>query len=884
MARVSPLSIDTNFLSEESPVDSYEPIPFDIVSPPHSLRAIEIVNVLDSPTMLGTRTQPCWCAQSLEEATVASGTMELNEVSETKAETVSFLEKGSRYAVGAAAMLPDTALADETPDVSLANFLSRPVQIGAFTWNEADAAGTLTTFNPWTLFFSNTVINNKLKNYAWLRCDLKIKVMVNASPFYYGAMNMSYQPLTVFKPSTIINDAGTRYFMPYSQRPHLWIYPQNNEGGEMTLPFFYPVNWLNTLSAADFSGMGTLSFINYTTLQSANGATGTGVSVTIYAWAENVVVSGPTIGLTLQAKDEYGSGPVSNTASAVAAAAKELSRIAIIKPYATATQMGAQAIADVASALGFCNTPVIEPASTFKPVPVPVLSSTEQGFPLEKLTIDPKNELTVDPTVVGLPPIDELNVSHLVQKESYITTATWSSASAVDTILFSSSVTPYMFDKDAVAQVKYYMTPSCWVGQLFRMWRGDVIFRFRFIATPFHRGRVRIIYDPSGSAAQNILNTAASQTGVFNEVIDLTKDTNVDIRVPYNQAYAWLYGTVSSVPFSTSASPTFPHVTGYTNGTIAMRVVTALTGPLATASIPILVSFRGADNLEFGNPTTLPQTQSEFAAQSADEYEVTPASEVIAGHAPSRNAPHRFLVNQGEQIITLRQILRRYNHVSSRYWAPTTNAINNIYDIFSRLPLWYGYDPTGFWSAKGVIVTGSNFNFNYVTNHPISYLASAFIGYRGAVNYVYEADTNNTVSGYMRVSRQGSDVFGIGTQTAAAGTLSANTKVLTFDQNCGGGAAGIALTNQQTNACLSVSCPMYSQYKFLSTEKTKVTNSGWASDDEAFCTFRFDMQVLASATTNVKLHKYAAAGTDFSLHFFLNVPTYTLYSAQPTAN
>lgn len=821
---------------------------------------------------------------------VSLGTAEDSTLAELTTGTLSFLEKPSGYSVGFAAGLPPESYADATPDVSLSDFFKRPAKIFQYTWNESDAVGATQTFSPWQLFFNTSAISNKLLNYAWLKCDLKLKVMVNASPFYYGTTLMTYQPLPQFHAGGITNDAGTRYIIPQSQRPHVWIYPQNNEGGEITLPFIWPKNWLSTVSNQDFLDMGTVNFINLIQLASANGAVGTGVTVSVYAWAENVVVSGPTTGLLLQS-DEYGKTPISSMASAVAATMKSLSKVPIIGKYATATQLGAQAVAAVASSLGFSNTPVISNVVPFKPTMMPPLASTEIGYPVEKLTVDPKNELSVDPSIVGLPSNDELSIQNLISKESYLTNFPWSTSASADALLFSTAITPIMFDMDALTNAKLYMTPMGWVGQMFQFWRGDVIIRLRFICTQYHRGRVRVTYDPSGSSAQNVLNTVATQTTCFNEVIDLTKDTNIEIRVPYNQALAWCQTFVptsaSQIPFTVGSGTIFNHVPGVTNGTLAVRCVTSLTAPVASSTIACIVSVRAAENLEFASPSDIQARYSYFQTQS-DQYEETEAQQIIAGHAGARAAPGRFLVNHGEQVVSLRQLLRRYNFYRGSLLTPNLSStqIKVLTELFYRFPLSPGYDPTGINTAVGLI-SALPAPFNYVTNTYLTWLSAAFLGTRGSINYTLNVDALNPIK-TMNIARQTITklpAFVSAVSTLTVGSNSANASFLVYTAGLTFSGAGTALNNQLTNSTLSVQLPMYSAYKFNTTTPSNASATV-SQDDTSTQNFRFtlisDKNVSAATGQASAINWYVAAGTDFGLHFFLNVPTIFIYATLPT--
>nr|ULF99948.1 MAG: hypothetical protein 2 [Marnaviridae sp.] len=820
------------------------------------------------------------------QAEVSTGTTEMHPVSEESTATLSFLEKPNGYSVGKAAVLPPESYADATPNVGLEEYLSRPVRIASFTWNESDTPGTSVSYNPWQLFFNTVDIKNKLFSYAWLKCDLKLKVMINASPFYFGANLCSYQPLPNFHSGGITNDTGTRYFIPLSQRPHIWIYPQNNEGGEMTLPFLWPKNWINTLRNQDFIDMGSLNFRVVCPLDSANGVSASGVTVSIYAWAENVVLSGPTYAQLLQS-DEYRSTSVSSMASAVASTMRSLSKIPVIGKYATATQIGAEAVAQVASNLGFSNPPVINDVQPLKPVNVPPLSSAEISYPIEKLTIDPKNELSVDPSLIGLGSEDELSITHLCGRESYITQFPWTTTDAADDLLFNTVITPSMFDIDSTG--KSYMTPMCWVSNAFQYWRGDIIIRLRFICSQYHRGRIRVIYDPSGNSSQNILNNVSTQTAVFNEVIDLTKDTNVEIRVPYNQDFAWLKciqpTAQSQVPFTSGSSTLWNHQPSFSNGVLAVRCVTALSAPVLSSTVRCVVSVRAAENFELAAPYDLNQRYSYFVQQS-EEYEETESHQIVAGHAPSIPAPGRFLINHGESIVSLRQLLRRfcYHRTSSADSSGTGTNLRTWVEIFNRFPLYNGYDLGGINTAVSLLA-GPNAPYNFTVMTYLNWFTPAFIGYRGSLNYIINADVFAGALKMAQVSRHGTPSNGYSaslvTGTWGANTQSSNARYWSnsVSPSTNGGAA---LTNQLTNGSLCFQTPMYSAYKFNDTSPANSSQTR-GQDDTNLQKLKFVCPTLNTSSGPAEFHWYTAAGTDFTVHFFLNVPTVFVYSSVPAA-
>lgn len=810
-------------------------------------------------------------------------------VSKEVANLVTFSDEQPGQHVEVASISNGVAMSDMTPNVELAEFLSRPVRIYSYTWNEADPIATEHVILPWKLFFDDQRIKFKIHNYSFLRCNLKVKIVLNASPFYYGMSIAAYHPLPNFNRDNIVRDSGTKYFIPISQRPHLFFNAQNSEGGEMTLPFLFHRNWIRVQKISDFINMGDLNLFNFTQLQSANGASGSGVTVQVYAWAEDVQLSGPSVGLALQSRDEY-DGPVSKPASAVAAAMGRLASIPSLRPWATAAQIGAEAVRNGAYTMGYSNTPVIDPQHAFKPVAAPPLASSEISFPFDKLTLDPKNELTIDPCIHGLKNIDELSIAHLVQKESYLTTANWSTTNAPDDILFSSAIAPGMYDCDNATQQKVYMTPMCWISQMFEHWRGDIIFKFRFVASQYHKGRVRIIYDPAGYAAGNIILDTVSTSVVFNEIVDLAKDTTIEVRVPYQQAISWMKTAVptsATIPWSTSTSPTFSIDDNYQNGTIVMRVLTALTAPISSSSINVLVSVRGAPNLEFANPKDiLDQKYTQMVVQSQDEYDDGATTTVVAGNASAVEHPCRYLMHFGEAVPSMRQLLRRLT-LSKVFTIGLDSTHNTRISTFtlSRWPMPYGYDSNGYNAATSLVTTGPK-GFNWCEHHPIPYILGAFLGTRGSVNWNFNVDVPNTIR-TIRAYRNNNASKTPGFNDYTATTTGANRSIdeAFYATNTVGGAGGQTYTNQLTQAGLSVSIPNFSPFNFQRAFPSNVNGPG-SDDGSSYDTFNLEVWSNPSSNGSVgrdfKMTASAGIGSDFTALFFLNVPTYWIMSAIPT--
>lgn len=771
--------------------------------------------------------------------------------------------------------------------ISLGDFLSRPVNIASYSWLEASPIGTLASFDPWSLFFNNATVKYKLNNWAFIRCNLNVRFVYNASPFYYGSLMASYIPLPVFNQNHLVDDGNGNFLIPHSQtKGRSFIYPQCAEDVEMHLPFFHPNNFLKCQYKTDFDDMGKIYLNVVNQLSSANGVVGAGISVKVYAWATDVVLSGPSIGLAMQ--DEYEmDGPVSRPASAIANIASRLGELPYVGKFATATQFGAMAVARIAKLFGFTNVPVIADQHGFQPRPFPPIASADIGFPVEKLTLDPKNELTVDHSSVGLSMMDELPISYLVQKESYLTSFSWTTAQATDTLLFTSAVTPQLYAASADTDFQLYMSPMCWVSNMFNYWHGDVIFRFKVVCSKYHRGRLRFTFDPDGYAAENIVVDSSSSNVTMTEIIDISEKTDVEMRIPYQQYLAWCYLKSANLLTHTNerwGSAGFKHVRGETNGSITMRVQTVLTAPIDPSTIKIQVFVRGAENLEFGSPTSVGIERLQTLTLQDGDIEDTQPTCVSVGR-PSRPVDHIYLTYMGERVASLRSLMRRYCKIFTYAPADSGNDMDLRVITLHRLPPPPGYLTSGALStAKGIVAPAATFGFNWTLGNYLSYVVPAYVGNRGSINWTVNCDGSGPINQLTAVRDKAATVTASTTIPAPIGTASSNEKYWwTYTRTTG---AGAILANTSTSSGLNFQVPFYSNRKFApcdakaqsdSTGRVDVANDAWTLEASLSNT------VGRSTGENFRATFYAGMGTDFDLLYFLHVPTYVVMTSTPAA-
>jgi len=360
--------------------------------------------------------------------------------------------------------------------------------------------------------------------------------------------------------------------------------------------------------------------------------------------------------------------------------------------------------------------------------------------------------------------------------------------------------------------------------------------------------------------------------------VDIGSETEFSLRVPFIQKTSYL-----KVP--TSLSTTYFGVTplasgneSTVNGILTCRVMNSQTAPIATADIEILVTVRGAENLEFAAPKTINNDINFYSVQSGVSN-----AETTMG-APSSVDPNVNLVYMGEKVSSLRELMQRCNlHLVWSDVIPTSQSeYHSTY--FNRRPLYRGFDTDGVHSATAPVLTTTQ-PFNFVLNTPYHLITSCFLGERGSITWKVDLDSRD----YRSIGFARSDLIKTAARynpsdTANVFAMNVNSSLVSNqmvirDDSC----AGQALYNQKTNTGVSVNVPMYSIHTMLDTTPSYRTlgKSLYSVTDTVKANWTTHEAQHASVDYE-QIKFYFQAGPDHSLVFFLNVPTLYEY-VSPTA-
>lgn len=460
----------------------------------------------------------------------------------------------------------------------------RPILIYSFAWDTLREVSE--TFDPWTLFFTNPRVINRIANFKLLRSNLQLTFQINGNPFYYGRMLASYVPLPTVDTISTDREGVIQDRIEGSQRMHIYLDPTTSTGGEMNLPFIYPKNAIE-ITRGEFNRLGRISLATMSPLKHANKADQP-VTISVWASAQDMVVDQLTSLNPLEieeqsgvasrseapsniTQDEYVDGPVSKPATAVAKMAGKLGNIPVIGPYARATAIAAKATAMVAKIFGYSKPRVIEQSRFFNSTLNARAQNVDGEEMVETLALTLKQETTIDPRTMNTPLEDEMALVPLARKESFLTKFSWKETDPPQKLLFNVRVSPTLFDTYNVTQpTEIHMTPMCWVATPFEFWRGSLEFRFQVVCSSYHKGRIRLVYDPNYQAT--------TEYNVNRQmIVDLSSDSDFTMKIGWGQAVNYLPIThmeTGVVPFSTA-----PINASLDNGVLSVFVVNELTSP-----------------------------------------------------------------------------------------------------------------------------------------------------------------------------------------------------------------------------------------------------------------------------------------------------------------
>lgn len=881
---------------------------------------------------------------------------EVQAPSPLQQETAMFHDPNEVYSVDASHPRVDTDTDGFTDNVGIGQFFERPVRIYELEWNKengvtpvTDKSSIVRVFNPWALWQQDARVKQKLSNYSYFRGNLRLRFQINGNKFQYGKMQVTYAPYTIdttaggvdaginkvhremwkMVEDKAFDESSANMFQQYqSTYPTTYLNLGQNNTVEMTLPFVWHFNYLAIngirgplVPSGEYPqspGLIYLTDINPMRMAKYQSGQPTHASITVYAWMEDMVLSTPTELVpsstyseifSRSSGSEYKDGPVSSAASTAKKVASKLSKVPVIGEFAKATEIGAGAVGDVAKLFGFSAPTREDQPEHVRQATVGRFAQTVGQDSSVKLSMDPKQELAVDPSMIGITNNDEMSFSSIVTREQFIGKTMWLAnedghGPFGTKLLFASLVGPHQINIQSPAKVVGTRTYSCHtdtpagqIASMFAYWRGSVTYRVEVVASQFHAGRIKLQFDPTITASAitsgNLLTEDVNAR--YTAILDLETSKEIEFTIPYTNLRAYLRDqtdiSINSFRPAYTGAPSRRDTTNdiATNfnqdchmGIFTISVVNDLIPPQPTnlsgsldwdkSPVDINVYFRMNDDFEVAQPnsnnnawvsTSLGPFSSETDSISTKTSEAV--TEFKLFNAP--RSDDRSRVYFGERVTSVRSLVKRFS-------------------------FWYARDPEGTSSGK-VIAYWNIPHFPCPTkrkmgddttlltyNTYLSYMAPAFLVHRGGMRHklhkIFNAGSGTqAISSFTMMYVERSSVYNQAInfeQTAEAVPATGNWLEKVPTMLNGGTYADIS-----NNPTLEWECPFYTNSKFaLAVDYDTLNNTSAfsplirnASMNEILYSH---VSLIGPNTPDCVFGMAAAAADDYFMAFYLAPP------------
>jgi len=607
--------------------------------------------------------------------------------------------------------------------IDIKKWVTHPVELATYSFA---LGGTSTNFlDPWSLLTSDPSIRSKLRNYGFLRCDLKIRVALAGTPFHKGKVIVAYIPrgnqVDVFNwYNTFHGATGNTFNKWLSQLEHHYIMDvRENEPLEFEIPFISPEpcfrlynNDVTVIGSStdftDVTNMGVFVIATYNTINSVNATSATPVSAYIYGNLENVKLGCPTSTHldVLTEGDERIVGPVQKFATYATQVLNALTVVPVIGPFARASSMISGGMAALASIFGW-SVPTINTApSRMKNEPFQNAANIIGYDTGHRITLDPKQEIVVGGDGVCTKE-DQMTLAFICSRESLLFQGSYDAGLTPMVPFTSWAVTPR-----AVQSLSYEGHSLCQPTALgfcaapFQYWRGDITYRLEFVPSNFHRGKVAIFYEPN-IAQFDLVSTGLELNKNYMHIIDLQETQELTFTVKWAFPRNWCK-TATDDDAHTSVDSQFVYSSDKyeaCNGWVGIMPITDLTSPDGS-SVDYNV-YVWSDNMYFNEVS---QTYLPLVMTEGEDDTVCVLNET--GADISTICASTF----GELPVSFRGLLRRY---------ATTDRTTLVSGPFSNT----GFEYVGLIVPPLTVNTGSGSGATYITL--LNYLRYAYVAMRG---------------------------------------------------------------------------------------------------------------------------------------------------------
>lgn len=511
---------------------------------------------------------------------------------------------------------------------SIKTYLGKPMEYASGTLSTADTHSTFPLFDVFSLLQTHTMMMYKLTGTFAIRATTVLTLQVNATRFQQGRYILAFLS-NGGGSTTSVNSSSWKVMHTVSpttvtQLPHVELDLATDTQVQLRIPYLSYNNACpvvtNTVTTYNHGSPGWGFMYPYSPLVAGSGSTT--ASYTLWVHYEDVDLlgnmapqsgrskrnmktakKGESSNLLPTDQEQRKPGIVETGAGVVKKVADYCVSIPVLSAFAAPVSWTAEFVGKVASLFGWSKPLLIEDTRRAHLEMFPYMASANGKDDVVPLSINAKNMIDVMPGFAATD-IDELSIDYLKDIYAYYTTLTLTTSTADAALLTSFSVGPSFFDTTFTETGLTYVvpTPVGYLSSLFTWYRGGLKFRFKFVKTEFHSGRIMVAFFPqdlqfySGALPTP---TIAYTDYVQKTIIDIRNCNEFEFEVPYMSVSSWKNTGTAQV---LSASPTL-----LTNrepyGTLAIFNLQPLEAPSSvSSSISIIIEVKGAPDLEFAFP------------------------------------------------------------------------------------------------------------------------------------------------------------------------------------------------------------------------------------------------------------------------------------------
>lgn len=717
---------------------------------------------------------------------------------------------------------------DDGVNHSIEKFLARPITVPALSWSTSTAVGASLfsrTF-PDQMWADSVNRLNKMSQFTFFRAKLHFRIAPNAMQFHAGRLYCCWSPFDLQRGAAGIT-ANPTNFTGYQG---IEIDPATQIPGELVVPFISPMNSIDLVSNQSCWGTFFVLVLN----QLKTGSTATVVPINVSYWFEDIELSMPNPALPIttgapnlalsvhqnehapqfqsneqiravsqggsEVRTAVSSGVLSSTLAAVSSAANALSVVPTLKAIAQPVSWLTGVASGVARYFGFNK-----PSGFRAPQAVLAVDYTTNtycdGVSLaQPLAAAQDNEMATLPALFGTD-ADEMSIRYAVSRPNLLSTFSWSKTTTAGTVLNTINVFPgassFLGYSGSTTKGLFQPSQLAYVASMFRFWSGSIKYRLEIVSTPFHAGRVMVVYIPS----YDPINQPALQS--FNEfgnaysiILDISNQSSIEFEVPYVSNTPMLLNRMDTTDFSvlknseTTGVLFRNRIRNFSNGALQVVVLNPLVGAdTVAATVDVNVWISGGSDLVFSEPVfgnyarVYPSANgSQYADKNYDgsalsytlreEEEDSTSDECIRavsqGFTPDsgtndpamaeqfnqqpvdvfipknkRNVTDPLKLCAGEVISSLRQLIKR---ASPQYLLNTNkfSAVSTMTPgkVFYFDPLFRGANSL----ATDSYLTNYYNSVFQVYDNPLSYVSGLYAASRGSTRYHFQIGDDNAFS------------------------------------------------------------------------------------------------------------------------------------------